>query len=60
MPDVEELARQIGVCDAVCAKRWKHLSSRLGRIEAMPAMIVPLLLIDEGAVIEVLKRVLGG
>ena len=32
MPNAEEVARQIAVHEAVCAERWKHVSSRLGRI----------------------------
>jgi hypothetical protein len=46
------------VHEAVCAERWKHVNSRLGRIEAVLAVIV--LLIGEGSVIDVLKRLLGG
>ena len=46
--------------EAVCAERWKHVNSRLGRIEAVLAVIVLLLLVGEGSVIDVLKRVLGG
>jgi hypothetical protein len=60
MPDIEELARQIAVHGSDCAERWKHVSARLGRIEAVPAVIVHLLLIGEGSVIDVLKRLLGG
>jgi hypothetical protein len=36
------------------------VSARLGRIEAVLAVIVLLLLVGEGSVFEVLKRVLGG
>ena len=43
-----------------CAERWKHLNARLGRIEAVLAVIMLLLLIGEGSVIDVLKRLLGG
>ena len=43
-----------------CTERWKHVSARLGRIEAVLAVIVLLLLVGEGSVFEVLKRVLGG
>ena len=59
MPNAEEVARQIAVHEAVCAERWKQVNSRLGRIEAVLAVIVLLLLIGEGSVIDVLKRVLG-
>ena len=47
MPNAEEVARQIAVHEAVCAERWKHVNSRLGRIEAVLAVIVLLLLIGE-------------
>lgn len=60
MPNAEAVARQIAVHEAVCAERWKHVNSRLGRIEAVLAVIVLLLLIGEGSVIDVLKRLLGG
>ncbi len=58
MPHVEELARQIAVHEAVCAERWKHVSARLGLIQAVLAVIVLLLLIGEGSEIDVLERVL--
>jgi hypothetical protein len=60
MPNAEEVALQIAVHEAVCAERWKHTNFRLARIEAVLAVIVLLLLIGEGSVIDVLKRVLGG
>jgi hypothetical protein len=60
MPNAEEVARQIAVHEAVCAERWKQTNARLSRIEAVLAVIVLLLLIGEGSVIDVLKRVLGG
>ena len=48
MPDVEELARQIAVHEGVCAERWKHVSARLGRIEAVLTVSVLLRLIGGG------------
>ena len=60
MPNAEEVARQIAVHEAVCAERWKHVNARLGRIELVLGVIVLLLLIGEGSVIDVLKRLLGG
>ncbi len=60
MPNAEEVAWQIALHEAVCAERWKHVNSQLWRIEAVLVVIVLLLLIGEGAVIDVLKRVLGG
>jgi hypothetical protein len=61
MPNAEEVARQIAVHEAVCAERWKQTNARLSRIEAVLAVIVLLLLIvGEGSVVDVLKRVLGG
>jgi hypothetical protein len=59
MPDVEALAWQIAVHEAVCAESWKHVNARLGRTEVVLAVIVPFLLIGEGSVIDALKRVLG-
>jgi hypothetical protein len=60
MPNAEEVARQIAVHEAVCAERWKQTNARLSRIEAVLAVIVLLLLIGEGSVIDVIKRVLRG
>jgi hypothetical protein len=60
MPNAEEVARQMAVHEAVCAERWTQTNIRLTRIEAVLAVIVLLLLIGEGSVIDVLKRVLGG
>jgi hypothetical protein len=60
MPNAEEVARQIAVHEAVSAERWKQTNARLARIEAVLAVIVLLLLIGEGSVIDVLKRLLGG
>jgi hypothetical protein len=60
MPNAEEVARQIAVHEAVCAERWKQTNTRLSRIEAVLSVIVLLLLVGEGSVIDVLKRVLGG
>ena len=60
MPNAEEVARQIAVHEAVCAERWRQTNTRLSRIELVLGVIVLLLLIGEGAVIDVLKRLLGG
>jgi hypothetical protein len=60
VPNAEEVARQVALLEGVCAERWKHVSAWLGRIEAVLAVIVLLLLIGEGSVIDVLKRMLGG
>ena len=46
--------------EAVCAERWKQANDRLGRIEMVLAAIVLLLLVGEGSVIDVLRRMLGG
>jgi hypothetical protein len=58
--DHDDVVTSRAVHEAVCAERWKHTNSRLARIEAVLAVIVLLLLIGEGSVIDVLKRVLGG
>jgi hypothetical protein len=60
MPNAEEVARQMAVHEAVCAERWQQTNTRLTRIEAVLAVIVLLLLVGEGSVVDVLKRVLGG
>jgi hypothetical protein len=44
----------------LCAERWKQANDRLGRIEVVLAAIVLLLLVGEGSVIAVLRRMLGG
>ena len=59
MPNAEEVARQIAVHEAVRAERWKQTNTRLARIELVLGVIVLLLLVGEGSVIDVLKRVLG-
>ena len=51
---------KLAVHEAVCAERWKQTNTRLSRIELMLGVIVLLLLVGEGSVIDVLKRVLGG
>ena len=55
----EEVARQNAVHEAVCAERWKQTNTRLSRIELVLGVIVLLLLVGEGSVIDVLKRLLG-
>jgi hypothetical protein len=47
-------------CTTVCAERWRRFDARLGRIEAVIAATVLLLLLGEGSVVEVLKRLSGG
>jgi hypothetical protein len=48
------------VHEAVCSERWKQANDRLGQIELVLAAIVLLLLVGEGSVIAVLRRMLGG
>lgn len=55
----EETAARLAVHEAVCAERWKQASDRLARIEIVLAAIV-LLLIGEGSVLAVVKRLVGG
>ena len=55
----DDVATKLAVHEAVCAERWKQASDRRGRIEAALAAIV-LLLVGEGSVIAVLRRMLGG
>ena len=60
MPEAKDVARQIAVHEAVCAERWKQANARLARIEAVLGAIVLLLLLGEGSVVGVIKRLLGG
>jgi hypothetical protein len=46
--------------ETVSAERWKQTNTRLSRIEIVLGIIVLLLLVGEGSVIDVLKRLLGG
>jgi hypothetical protein len=55
----DDVATKLAVHEAVCAERWKQANERLWRIEVVLAAIV-LLLVGEGSVIAVLRRILGG
>ena len=55
----DDVAARLAVHEAVCAERWKQANDRLGRIEVVLAAIVLLLLVGEGSVVEVLRRMLG-
>lgn len=54
------VATKLALHEAVCAERWKQANDRLGRIKIVLAAIVLLLLVGEGNVIAVLRRILGG
>jgi hypothetical protein len=56
----ESVAARLAVHEAVCAERWKQANDRLGRIEIVLAAIVLLLLVGEGSVVAVLRRLIGG
>ena len=56
----DETAAHLAVHEAVCAERWKQASDRLARIEIVLAAIVLLLLIGEGSLLAVVKRLVGG
>ena len=56
----DDVATMLAVHEAVCAGRWKQANERRGRIEVVLAAIVLLLLVGEGSVIAVLRRMLGG
>ncbi|WP_431304038.1 hypothetical protein [Sediminicoccus sp. BL-A-41-H5] len=56
----DDVAARLAVHEAVCAERWKQANNRLGRIEMVLAAIVLLLLVGEGSVVAVLRRMLGG
>ena len=60
MGNPEEIATSLAVHEAVCAERWKQANARLARIEAVLGAIVLLLLLGEGSVVSVIKRLLGG
>jgi hypothetical protein len=59
MSNPEEIATSLAVHESVCAERWKQTNTRLARIELVLGVIVLLLLIGEGSMIDVLKRLLG-
>ena len=48
------------VHEAVCAECWKQASDRLSRIEMVLGAIVLLLLVGEGSVVQVIRRLIGG
>ena len=56
----DEIAARLAVHEADCAERWKQASDRLSRIEIVLAAIVLLLLIGEGSLLAVVKRLVGG
>ncbi len=56
----DDVAARLAVHEAVCTERWKQANDRLGRIEMVLAAIVLLLLVGEGSVVAVLRRMLGG
>lgn len=56
----EDVAARLAVHEAICAERWKQANDRLSRIEMVLGAIVLLLLIGEGSVVQVLRRLLGG
>jgi len=56
----DDVAARLAVHEAVCAERWKQANDRLGRIELVLGAIVLLLLVGEGSVVAVLRRMLGG
>ncbi|MCZ8149826.1 MAG: hypothetical protein O9325_18490 [Roseomonas sp.] len=46
--------------DVAARLAWKQANDRLGRIEVVLAAIVLLLLVGEGSVVAVLRRLIGG
>jgi hypothetical protein len=56
----DDVAARLAVHEAVCAERWRQTNERLGRIEIVLAAIVLLLLVGEGSVVAVLRRLIGG
>jgi hypothetical protein len=60
MDNENDIATSLAVHLAVSAEHWKQVNARLIRIEAVLAAIVFLLLVGEGSVVDVIKRLLGG
>ncbi len=57
--DVHALETRIAVHEAVCAERYGKILDRVTRVEMVLYTIVALLLVGEGSVIDVLRRLLG-
>jgi hypothetical protein len=57
--DLHALETRIAVHEAVCAERYGKILDRVTRVEIVLYAVVVLLLVGEGSVIEVLRRVLG-
>jgi hypothetical protein len=55
----DDVAQKLAVHEAVCAERWKQAEARLKRIELVLIAIVFLLLLGEGTVLEVVKRLVA-
>jgi len=55
----DDVAARLAVHEAVCAERGKQANDRLGRIEMVLAAIALLLLVGEGSVVAVLRRLIG-
>ena len=60
MSNQDDISTSLAVHEAICAERWKQANARLARIEAVLSAIVMLLLLGEGSVVSVIKRLLGG
>ncbi|WP_431305664.1 hypothetical protein [Sediminicoccus sp. BL-A-41-H5] len=56
----DDVAARLAMHEAVCAERWKQAKDRLGRIEMVFAAIVLLLLVGEGSVVALLRRLIDG
>lgn len=56
----DDVAAKLAVHEAVCGECEKQANDRLGRIEMVLAAIVLLLLVGEGSVVAVLRRLPGG
>lgn len=57
MLNVEEVARQIAIHEAVCAERWQHVSAPLGDIGTVLAPFVLLSVVGDGARGDMMDRV---
>ncbi len=56
----DETATKLAVHETACAERWKQAMDGLSRIELVLGAIVLLLLVGEGSVVQVLRRLIGG
>ena len=52
--------QKLAVHEAVCAECWKQAIDRRSRLEMVLGAVVLLLLVREGSVVQVMRRLMGG